>query len=84
MYLNFPNYISKKFFHFVQIAPLPVILIQFYLIKCSFDPTKERRSVFHVGYSLLTFALVLEHFQELLDALVPGVQGLLLGVDPHL
>ena len=33
---------------------------------------------------MLTFALVLKHLEELLDALVPGVQRLLLGVDPHL
>ncbi len=34
--------------------------------------------------ALLTFALALKHLQQLLDALVPGLQSLLLGVDPGL
>ena len=33
---------------------------------------------------LLSLALRLQHLQQFLDAVVPGAQGLLLGVDPHL
>ena len=36
------------------------------------------------GLLLLALALGLQHLQQLLDALVPGAQRLLLGVDPHL
>ena len=33
---------------------------------------------------LLPLTLGLQHLQQLLDAVVPGAQSLLLGVDPHL
>ena len=36
------------------------------------------------GLLLLALALGLQHLQQLLDALVPGAQRLLLGVYPHL
>ena len=38
----------------------------------------------HPGLLLLALALGLQHLQQLLDALVPGAQRLLLGVYPHL
>ena len=38
----------------------------------------------HPGLLLLALALGLQHLQQLLDALVPGAERLLLGVYPHL
>ena len=38
----------------------------------------------HPGLLLLALALGLQHLKQLLDALVPGAERLLLGVYPHL